>query len=164
MRFSLEPAPFILRAPKDTFVRLRNAVAALVMLGALAVPASPQFRAGPQDMIPEAATPAGNTAHLEVEVVTIEDFGATPSALQVKPGPFILYIRNKTRLQAIELVLDSSKTPAADAAALSASTHLSALKGVRQMGVVVNTPPGVYQVKSKSDGRVLFTITIGMSR
>jgi hypothetical protein len=101
-----------------------------------------------------------NPNGLETEVVTIADDIAFPSAITRTQGQFFLLLLNKARRGPANIVFDSTTASAAQIPILGQALNLPALAGTRQIASIFNPPPGVYQLKRQSDGKVLLTITI----
>ena len=96
---------------------------------------------------------------METETVEITDFGALPSAITRKPGPFILHLLNKTRVAPPDLDWAVSSGPAAQVANLKNAADLTTFANLRRQLSVIDVLPGQYVLKSKT-GKLFLTITI----
>ena len=105
-------------------------------------------------------SPAASAPRIETEMVTLTDFTAFPSQLTRHAGKFFLYLVNKTRNPAITLVVDSTVASAAQIQSLTEALDLASFSKNKHIAGIIDSPPGVYHIKSSVTGKVLLTITI----
>ena len=97
---------------------------------------------------------------IEGEVITVSEYGVSPSVIKRKAGKFYLVMANRSQSAPITLVLDSASVPAAQVASLARTVNLPQLAKVRNLVTLIDVPAGVYQFKAQKTGKVLLTLTI----